>query len=89
MSEEDKGNLVRIAPVIIWTAPVLGLKVGISYLRIKRDARKAVRSFRKGLREEGLPADVARSLVREYDEETSVFRRLASSAMNGFAFVPK
>lgn len=89
MDTDNREDIVKVAPVIIWAMPVLMLKVAVSYMRIKRKSRKAVKSFREGLKGEGMPPEVAETLCRMYDEDTSIFRRLVSSAMHGFASSPK
>jgi hypothetical protein len=89
MDEREREEIIKIAPVIIWGMPVLMVRLMVSYMRIKRKSRRAVRSFKMSIRQEGLPPEVAKMLWKEYDETTSIFRRLASSMMNGFASVPK
>jgi len=83
MDADSREEMVKVAPVIIWTVPMLLLRTAVSYMKIKRKSRKAVKSFREGLMSEGLPPEVAKSLVGVYDENTSIFRRLASSALHG------
>jgi len=89
MDESEREEIIKMAPVIIWSMPLLMIKLMVSYMRIKRKARKAVRSFKRSILQEGLPPEVAKMLWKEYDETTSIFRKLAGSMMNGFAFVPK
>jgi len=90
MDAESREDMIKVAPVIMWSMPALVLKMAVSYMRIKRKSRRAVKSFREGLRSEGLPPEVAESLCGVYDENTSIFRRLVSSAMHGgFASMPK
>jgi len=90
MNAENREDMIKVAPVIIRSMPALVLKMAVSYMRIKRKSRRAVKSFREGLRSEGLPPEVAESLCDVYDENTSIFRRLVSSAMHGgFASMPK
>lgn len=83
MDEEKGEDMIEVAPVIIWTMPVMAVRLAVSYMKIKRRSRRAVKSFRKSLSDEGLPPEVAKSLVSEYDESTSIFRRLVSSALHG------
>jgi len=88
MDEGGREDIVKVAPVIIWAMPMLMLRMTVSYMRIKRKSRRAVKSFREGISGEGLPPEVAESLISQYDESTSIFRRLFSSVMSGFA-MPK
>jgi hypothetical protein len=89
MSDDDRENAIKVAPVIILTMPILMLRIVLAYMKVKRGARRAVKGFKRGLKSEGLPPEVARSLWKTYDENTSIFRQLASSSMRGFMFVPK
>lgn len=86
---DDGEDAIKIAPAIILSMPVLMLRVVLAYMRIKRSARRAVRGFKRGIKSEGLPPEVAKSLWKTYDENTSIFRQVASSGMRGFMFVPK
>lgn len=52
--------------------PTVGLKVTISYLRMKRAARKAEKRFYRELVRSGLPGGEARSLAAEYGAAISV-----------------
>ena len=89
MDTESREDMVKVAPVIIWAMPLLLLRMSISYMRIKRKSRRAVKSFKQALRSEGLPPEVADSLCSEYDENTSIFRRLVSGMMKGSIAMPK
>lgn len=86
---DDGENAIKVAPIIIMTMPVLMLRVVLAYMKVKRSARRAVKSFRRGLKSEGLPPEIAKSLSKSFDESTSIFRQVASSGMRGFMFVPK
>jgi hypothetical protein len=89
MSDDDRENAIKVAPVIMLTMPILMLRIVLAYMKVKRGARRAVKSFKRGLKSEGLPPEVARSLCKTYDENTSIFRQVAGSGMRGFMFVPK
>jgi hypothetical protein len=89
MSDDDRENAIKVAPVIIISMPILMLRVVLAYMKVKRSARRAVKSFKRTLRSEGLPPEIAKSLSKDYDESTSIFRQVASSSMRGFMFVPK
>jgi hypothetical protein len=62
---------------------LIGFKVGINYLRMKRAARRAERSFYRELVRSGLPPQEAKGLADEYGSAISirslVNRRLFSS----------
>jgi len=89
MSDGDREDAIKVAPVIMLTMPILMLRVVLAYMKVKRSARRAVKGFKRGVKSEGLPPEVARSLWKTYDENTSIFRQVASSSMRGFMFVPK
>jgi hypothetical protein len=89
MGDDDRENAIKIAPVIMLTMPILMIRVVLAYMKVKRCARRAVRSFKRGLKSEGLPPEIAKSLSKNYDESTSIFRQVASSGIRGFMFVPK
>jgi hypothetical protein len=89
VSDEDRENAIKVAPVIMLTMPVLMLRVVLAYMKVKRSARRAVKGFKRGVRSEGIPPEIAKSLTKSYDESTSIFRQVASSGMRGFMFVPK
>jgi hypothetical protein len=57
--------------------PLLGMKVTLSYLRMKRAARRAEKGFYRELIRSGLPHQEAKGLAEEYGSAVSV-RRLMS-----------
>ena len=85
MDAQAREDVIKVVPVIMWTMPVMGFKLAVSYMRIKRKSRKAVKSFKKSIESEGLPPEVAKSLCAAYDESTSIFRRMVGSMFRGFA----
>jgi hypothetical protein len=89
MSDDGREDAIKVAPVIIVTMPILMLRVVLAYMKIKRSARRAVKDFKRGVKSEGLPPEIAKSLWKTYDENTSLFRQVASSGMRGFMFAPK
>jgi hypothetical protein len=52
--------------------PAIGLKVTISYLRMKRAARRAEKRFFQELIRSGLPRPEAKTLAEEYGAAVSV-----------------
>ena len=52
--------------VVAGTAPPLLLRLGISYLRYKRQAKRAGKSFLRSLVVNGIPEKEARDLADEY-----------------------
>lgn len=52
--------------VVAGTAPPLLLRLGISYLRYKRQAKRAGKSFFRSLVVNGIPEKEARDLTDEY-----------------------
>ncbi len=66
-------------------APGVGLRLTISYLRMKRAARRAERRFYHELVRSGLPATEARSLAVEYGAAISI-KSMVNGLGNGFPF---
>jgi hypothetical protein len=72
--------------VVAATTPTLVLRLGISYLRFKRQAKKAGKRFFRSLVVNGIPEKEARILADEYMVSFSIrglmreidFRKLAS-----------
>jgi hypothetical protein len=89
MSDDGREEALKVAPVIILTMPILMLRIVLAYMKVKRGARRAVKDFKRGVKSEGLPPEVVKSLCRTYDESTSIFRQMASSGMRGFMTIPK
>lgn len=83
MDEDQRQEMLRIAPALLLDMPVLTVKIGVAYMKTKRRMRKAVKNFRKGISEEGLPPEVVDSLTGIYDEGTSLFRQFAGSLFRG------
>jgi hypothetical protein len=52
--------------------PLVGLKVGISFLKMKRAARRGEKKFYRELRRSGLPKEEAKYLANEYGAGISV-----------------
>ena len=67
MSDDGRENAIKVAPVIMLTMPLLMLRVVLAYMKVKRSARRAVKGFKRGLKSEGLPPEIAKSLTKSYD----------------------
>ncbi|MBI0582889.1 MAG: hypothetical protein ISF22_01535 [Methanomassiliicoccus sp.] len=68
MDREDRSAVLYAAAF----GPAIGLKVTISYLRMKRAARKAEKGFHRQLVQAGLPREDARLLAEEYGAAISL-----------------
>jgi hypothetical protein len=68
MEQSDRSMVLYAAAY----GPVFGLKVAIHYLRMKRAARRAERSFYRQLVRSGLPRQDAKGLADEYGSAVSV-----------------
>ena len=66
--DEDREAILTVAAF----TPALLLRVGISFLRLKRRANKAAKSFYKELVRNGIPPHEARKLADEYTSLVSV-----------------
>lgn len=65
-------------------SPLIVLKVGINYLRMKRAARKAEQSFYRELIRSGLPSQDAKGLANEYGSAISLRSLLDSKLLSSF-----
>lgn len=81
MDQKDRSAVLYAAAY----GPTIGLKVTISYLRMKRAARRAERNFFRELLRSGLPRGEARGLATEYGAAVSV-RELVASLSGGGPF---
>lgn len=77
MEQRDRSAVLYAAAY----GPGVGLRVAVSYLRMKRAARRAEKRFYRELVRSGLPATEARSLAVEYGAAISV-RQIMSQLGN-------
>lgn len=73
---QDKPDIPKIVATVGTTAPALVMRLGVSYLRMKRSARKASRTFVTELERDGIPPELARRLGEEYGSELSLRKLL-------------
>lgn len=73
---EGRGDIPRLVATAMTAAPALTLRLGLCYLRMKRNSRRASRAFREKLERDGVPPDLARRLEAEYGSELSVRKLL-------------
>jgi hypothetical protein len=73
MGEDRSAVLYAVA-----LTPSLGLKVTVSYLRMRRAARKAEKNFYQELLRSGLPREEAKDLAAEYGSAVSLRSMIAS-----------
>ncbi len=76
MKSDQEPDKVKVLANIIARAPMLVLRVGIAYLRMKRRANKTSKIFEKGLLSRGMPPEMARRLAYSYEGDLSVRRML-------------
>ena len=74
MSNNGREEMLKIAPVIITAAPMLVLRLLISYLKFRGNADRASKEVRNGMIQEGMPIQMAASLAREFNGETQLWR---------------
>lgn len=67
----DRGDRSAVLYAVAY-APSVGLKVTVSYLRMKRAARRAEKNFYRELLSSGLPREEAKDLAIEYGSAVSI-----------------
>ena len=67
-------DIPRVVATVIWEAPGLVFRGGFAYLRIKRQARRNSRHFKRGLLRGGMPPEIARSLSQKYTTKLGIRR---------------
>jgi hypothetical protein len=82
MDQKDRSAVLYAAAL----GPVVGLKVTVSYLRMKRAARRAEKSFYRELLRSGLPREEAKDLAQEYGSAVSIRSIVAGLGGNIPAF---
>jgi len=75
---DERTDILKLVGTVGTQAPALVLKLGLSYLRMKRTARNASRTFVRELERDGMPSELARRLGEEYGSDISL-RKLISS----------
>ena len=73
MSNIDKEEILRIAPVIMVSTPKILLKLLISYLRLRGEASRASAHLRRSIIRGGVPEDFAKSIARDFRDETNLW----------------
>jgi hypothetical protein len=68
MDRKDRSAVLYAAAF----GPAVGLKVTVSYLKMKRAARRAERKFYQELLRSGLPKTDAKCLAEEYGSAVSI-----------------
>jgi len=64
---EPSEDRVKVFASVIAYAPVLVIRVGVAYLRIKRRVRKTAKSFERGMLSRGMSPEVARKLTISWE----------------------
>ncbi len=77
--EVRNGDPAKWIGMAITVLPSLVLKSGVSFLRFKRQAKKAGRVFRKELINQGMDKKVADELTEEYVRGSELFKTLMQS----------
>ena len=84
MTEQEQDKVKIVASVMAY-APLLVLRVGVAYLRLKRRVRRTSRSFEKGLLSRGMGRETARKLALSYEGDFRT-RTLISKFSGGTFF---
>jgi hypothetical protein len=82
MDQKDRSAVLYAAAF----GPGVGLKVTVSFLKMKRAARKAEKKFYRELLRSGLPREEARDLALEYGSAVSIRKLIAGFGGNIPAF---
>lgn len=80
---ERKPDIPKMVATVGVRIPVLTVRLGVSYLRLKRKARKASDEFARQLEHEGVPHALARELGDAYGSELSL-RKFFDMTGGGF-----
>jgi ribosomal protein L13E len=84
MSEgEEKPDLPKIVGAVGVKFPMLVVRLGVSYLRLKRNANRASRTFVAELESGGMPSDYARKLGHAYGSDISIRKFLTQTGAGG------
>lgn len=87
--DEQRPDIPKMMGAIGTTAPLLVVRLGVSYLRLKRRANKASRTFVTELERSGVPTDLARKLGSSYESDISIrkfLERNGGGAIQGIRF---
>ena len=79
----SRDDVRKYVGIVLTKAPVLIFMLGIKYLKIKRRARKAEKTFRKRLLASGVDRDVADRLSEQYGSTVSIREMLSNFSGNG------
>jgi hypothetical protein len=75
-TEGRKEDLPKILATIGWTVPPMAFRLGVKYLRMKRQSQRAARRFRAGLESGGMPPELASRLADTYSVDLSIHKML-------------
>jgi hypothetical protein len=81
-TKRSSGDLVEVVAFI----PVLALKAGVAFLRLKARRKKGVKVFRRQLKHSGLSKNQIRGLVADY-ERIGRLRSYLPGDLRGFRFM--
>ena len=72
-------NIPKIVAMVMLLAPTLVMRVGVSYLRLRRGARRSGARLRSELLRLGMPPERAKTLSYAYESElklTGILRQM-------------
>jgi len=78
MAVKNGEEFIKVAPVIMITAPKLLLRLLATYLRFRGRVDSASKEFKTSLIREGMPGELAEALAKQYSDEN----RFTGFAMN-------
>lgn len=81
--DEQRPNIPKMMGAIGTKVPLLVVRLGVSYLRLKRNANRASRIFVTELERGGMPSEEARRLGESYASDISIRRFLRQTGAGG------
>lgn len=79
----QRPDIPKIMATVGVKIPMLAVRLGVSYLRLKRRANKASKTFVAELESGGMPSDYARKLGQAYGSDISVRKFLNQTGAGG------
>jgi len=73
---EQKADVPKVVAMIMLLAPALVMKLGVSYLRLRREARRSGSRLREELVRGGMPPERAKALSCAYESELRLTKML-------------
>ncbi|MBE0517661.1 MAG: hypothetical protein IH630_00340 [Thermoplasmata archaeon] len=79
---DERKDLPRIIGAVGVHIPGLVFRLGITYLKLKRNSNRASKQFTSRLEREGVPPELAKSLGEAYGSELSIRKVLSGKGIS-------